>query len=329
MRKVGPKTSDPLLFRLLLRALSIPTTGPEISDRIVAFDSETLEREPVGKQSVVEEFLSLENRPAARIVEQLPAQANGILDPEAIDRLLIRVHCEMQRVSEEFQHGRRVAELLNSILEALRANHVSRPLRVVDIGCGTGFVIRWLAANSSLGGDVELIGADYHPALVEAATRLARVEKLSCRFVIGNAFRLAEPAAVYLSTGILHHFREDDLLELFKQHDRQSTCAFLHFDFHSSALAPFGSWLFHAVRMREPLAKHDGVLSAVRAYAPRELLLAARTGAPDFVSAIYGTKLWGLPIPRAFHSLVGMRPQYRNAFIANMGSKIGSLGVIE
>jgi len=328
-REVTNKALEPSLLRFLWRTLSIPQAGPEISDRIVAFDSETLERQPVGKQSVVDEFLSLKNTRAAKVVEDLPASDDGTLDPKAVDRLLITAHCEMQRISEEFQHGRRVAELLNSILEALRANRVSRPLRVVDIGCGTGFVIRWLAANNSLGDDVELIGADYHPALIEEATRLAREEKLSCRFVIGNAFRLSQPAAVYVSTGILHHFRGAHLVKLFSQSDRPSTCAFLHFDFHSSALAPFGSWLFHAVRMREPLAKHDGVLSAVRAYAPRELLLAARTGAPDFVSAIYGTKLWGLPIPRAFHSLVGIRPQYRNAFIANMGSKIGSLGVIE
>jgi len=329
MRKVGPKTSDPLLRRLLLRALSIPTTGPEISDRLVAFDAKTLERQPVGKQSVVDEFLLLKNRRAAKVVKDLPARDDGTLDPKAVDLLLITAHCEMQRISEEFQHGQRAAELLTPILKALRESPGDRPLRVVDIGCGTGFVVRWLAAHHALANDVELLGADYHPALVEEAARLAAQEKLSCRFVIGNAFRLAEPAAVYLSTGILHHFRGDDLLELFKQHDRQSTCAFLHFDFHPWALAPFGSWLFHAVRMREPLARHDGVLSAVRAYKPEDLLSAARAGAPGFVSAIYGTRLWGLPIPRAFHCLVGIRPEYRDSFVSHMRGKIASLGVVE
>jgi hypothetical protein len=189
--------------------------------------------------------------------------------------------------------------------------------------------MRWLAAKESLGDDVKLIGADFNVALIREAQRLADVEKLPCTFVVANAFRLDHPATVYLSTGILHHFRGQGLIELFKQHERQETCAFVHFDFHPSPLAPLGSWLFHAVRMREPLAKHDGVLSAVRAHKSRDLLAAAKVAAPDFISAIYGTRLWGLPIPRVFHALVGLRPGYRDAFLRYMGRRIASLGKIE
>jgi len=94
-------------------------------------------------------------------------------------------------------------------------------------------------------------------------------------------------------------------------------------------MAPLGSWLFHAVRMREPLAKHDGVLSAARAHKSRYLLEATRSAAPEFVSAIYGTRLWRMPIPRVFHSLVGIRPEFREAFIRNMGNRIALLGKME
>ena len=329
MREPDLRTSYPALVRVLMKALSIPESGPEISDRILDFAPEMLTRRPVVRQELVDEFSSLGNKRAARIVDQLPRQTDGTLDSEAVDRLLVTVHCEMQRISEEFQQGRRVSELLNPILHALREQNVEKPLRVVDIGCGTGFVVRWLTAHKVLADDVELIGADYHPALVDEAKRLAAAENLSCQFVVANAFRLAHPATVFLSTGVLHHFRGGELTNLFQLHNNPKTCAFLHFDFHQSALAPFGSWLFHVVRMRQPLAKHDGVLSAVRAYTSEQLLSAARAGAPDFVSSVYGTSLWGLPIPRAFSSLVGMRPQYRDAFVANMGSKIASLGVIE
>ena len=302
--------------------------GPEISDAIISFDPETLEREPVVKAQVLREFTALGNRQAVRIVEHIP-ERNGALDPDAVDRLLITAHCEMQRISEEFQHGKRVSELLMPLLHALRERGVERPIRVVDIGCGTGFVVRWLAANESLGDDVELIGTDFNVPLIREAQRLAEVEKLPCAFLVANAFRLEHPAAIYLSTGILHHFRGQGLMELLKQHNRRETCAFVHFDFHASPLAPLGSWLFHAVRMREPLAKHDGVLSAVRAHKSRDLLEAARTSAPDFISAIYGTRLWGLPIPRVFHALVGIRPAYREQFLRHMGRRLASLGKIE
>jgi len=307
--------------------MPIPYNSPEISDRIVAFDSQTLKRQPVAKADLIREFQEINNPRAVRIVATLPAAANGLLDDAAMDRLLVTVHCEMQRMSEEFQHGRRMAQILNPLLEAIRTDAPTRRLRVVDIGCGTGFVVRWLAAHRALPEDVELIGADYNPALVAEAQRLAQAERLSCKFRVANAFQLDEGASIYISTGILHHFRGRELIDLFAQHSRPETRAFLHFDFHQSWMAPFGSWLFHAARMRQPLAKHDGVLSAIRAYTSEELLAAARAGAPEFISAVYGTRLWRLPVPRAFHSLVGVLPEYNDAFVANMGGKIAALGV--
>jgi SAM-dependent methyltransferase len=329
MATATDKPAQIFLNRVLFRMLSIPDNGPEISDRIVSFDNLTLRREPVSKANVVSEFKSLKNWQAVRIVEQLPAKPDGMLDETAMDHLLVNVHCEMQRISEEFNHGRRMSELLNPLLQAIRGHNSNGTLRVVDIGCGTGYVLRWLAAHRAVPNDVKLVGADYNPALIDEARRLATAENLSCEFRVGNAFRLEEPATVYISTGILHHFRGQELVELFAQHARGNARAFLHFDFHQSALAPIDSWLFHVVRMRQPLARHDGVLSAVRAYTARELLTAARAGTPAFASAIYGVRLWRLPIPRAFHCLIGILPRYREAFIAGLGNRAASLGVIE
>jgi len=300
--------------------------SPEISDAIVSFDPETLQRKPVAKSQVLKQFSELRNRTAVRVVERIPDH-DGVLDAAAVDRLLITSHCEMQRMSEEFQHGKRVGELLKPIIKALREGGLERRIRIVDIGCGTGFVVRWLTAYEYLGNDVEIIGADFNEALVNEAQRLADAENLNCTFIVANAFRLAQPADVFLSTGILHHFRGDGLADLLKQHAVAQ--AFVHFDFHCSPMSPFGSWLFHAVRMREPLAKHDGVLSAVRAHPTRHLLAVARAAAPGFTSAIYGTRLWRLPIPRVFHALVGIRPAYHDAFVRNMGNRIASLGKIE
>src|SRR6185369_13725768 len=218
--------------------------SPEISDAIVSFDPETLQRHPVLKSELLEQFSKLGNRKAVAIVERIPAR-DGVLDVDAVDRLLVTSHCEMQRMSEEFQHGKRVGELLKPILKALREGGLNRRIRIVDIGCGTGFVVRWLIANAYLGDDVDLIGADFNEALVNEARRLSEREKLNCTFVVANAFRLAEPADIFLSTGILHHFRGDGLAELLKQH--RDAQAFVHFDFHSSPMSPLGSWLFHAV----------------------------------------------------------------------------------
>lgn len=292
----------------------------EISDAIVDYDVDTLERLPVRKEDVLRDFREAGNPRAADIVAALPATA-GILDPDHVDRLLIGVHCELQRVSEEFQHGQRVAELLGPLLRALRDGGVAPPLRVVDVGCGTGFVIRWLAAHGRLGDDVALVGVDYNRALVDEARRLAEAEGLAARFLAANAFRLEEPATVLLTTGVVHHFRGEGLVSFFRNHEQAPVEAFVHFDFQPSPLAPLGAWLFHAVRMREPLSKHDGVLSAARAHPACVLLDAARTGAPGFASGMYGVRLWRLPIPRSFHTLVGLRPRHVDAFRTRLGRR--------
>jgi len=301
-----------------------PPEMPEISDLIVSFDPNTLRRQAVSKMEVRDQFLRLGNHFAAKIVADLPDQ-NGILDSESVDRLLIRVHGELQRMSEEFQHGRRVAESLRPILETLRQGNFPKPLRIVDIGCGTGFVIRWLAAKGQCGDDTELIGVDYNSALVQEATRLASEEKLNCRFLTVNAFQLKDPAILLISTGVIHHFRGDDLVQFFRQHDQSSTLGFIHFDFQPSPLALPGAWLFHAVRMRLAISKHDGVLSALRAHSRETLVEAARRGAPGFAIGVYGSRLGKLPIPRVFHSIFGIRPELRESLMHSLGKRKGRL----
>lgn len=301
---------------------------PEISDEIVAYDPSTLARVGVRKADVERRFESFGNLRAARIVRSIP-EREGFLDPEAVDRLLVTVHCEMQSMSEEFQHGRRVLELLTPLLDAFEAEGSSvtsgRRLRLVDLGCGTGYVVRWLAARGNLGQRAELIGADYNAALVAEARRLAAREGLECSFVVANAFCLEEPADVILSTGVVHHFRGEALTELFRQHEVSPARAFVHFDFQPSPMAPLGSWLFHRVRMRQPLARHDGVLSAVRAHTGEELLAAARVGAASFRASVYSARLWGTLVPRAFHALVGARGSLWGGFVSALGRRASRL----
>ncbi len=302
-----------------------PTDDPEITDRVIAFDPDTLARRPVARAEAEADFLAFGRRRAARIVASMPARDDGAIDPDAVDRRLLRVHVEMQRLSEEFQHGQRVAELLRPLLAAIRADDPPRPIRVVDVGCGLGYVIRWLAAHGDLGDDVELLGADHHAALVDEASRLAQAERLTARFVVASVFALREPATVLLSTGVLHHFRGPDLDAFFAQHERPSLRAFVHFDFQRTIFAPPGAWLFHATRFRDPIGRHDGLLSAIRAHPNARLLDAARAAAPGFRSGLYATRVWGTPIPRVFATLVGIRPGDADAFRERLGRRRGRL----
>ncbi len=133
-------------LRLVIAAWN--PSQPEITDLIVQHDPQTLERVPVRKQQVLDMFHKFGNRQAIRAVEALP-ERDGSLDAQAIDRIFVTVHWEMQRLAEEFLHGHRVHELLASVVSALRAQGFQGPLRVVDVGCGIGYVIQ-IAARCSL-----------------------------------------------------------------------------------------------------------------------------------------------------------------------------------
>lgn len=71
---------------------------------------------------------------AARMVEALPA-VDGVLDETPRRLLLRRIHAEIQRLGEELQLPRRVAEDIGEI----SSRH--RVARVIDVGCGAMAVI--------------------------------------------------------------------------------------------------------------------------------------------------------------------------------------------
>ena len=296
----------------------------EISDLIVNFDIETLARLPVRKQDATDKLRANGQHQAASIVQQMP-DSDGVIDQDYADELLVRVHCEMQRLSEEFQHGRRVLQLLQPMLRALAEQGAQAPYRIVDIGCGTGYVMRWLAMHvHEFEQDVELIGVDFNRGLIDEAKRLSEQEHLQCRFEVTNAFKMERPATLFLSTGVVHHFRGQGLADFFAQHDQPETLGFAHFDFQPTIFARPGAWLFHFIRMREPLSKHDGVVSARRAHHADALVEAARSST-TFRCGMFSRWIGGLPLPRVFQTVLGIRPRFEDAFREALGSRASRL----
>jgi SAM-dependent methyltransferase len=276
----------------------------ELSDLIVDYDPATLERRDVSLDSVLARLPG--PRSARRVARRL-AGLDGLLDRARVDEVLVRSHLELQRLHEEFRVGVMMRDLVTPMVDVARRRAGGRPIRIVDLGAGLGFVVRWLAAYGELGTDVELIGADYNRALVTAAGRLADEEGLRCRFVAANAFALQEPADIVISTGVLHHFRGDALRAVFAEHERSPALGFVHVDIRPTALAPIGSWIFHRARMRQPLARFDGVRSAVRAYDHAGLSRAAADGAPGFALATIDAHPGVFVLLRIFQALVGVR----------------------
>ncbi|WP_369214113.1 class I SAM-dependent methyltransferase [Streptomyces flavofungini] len=279
----------------------------EISDLITAVDPRSGHRVPVRRAEVIQQLRASGDERAVRIVAGLPVDRDGVLDPCAVDRLLIRVHTELQRLSEELRIGERLVHLLGPLFTAIRqTTGLPGPYRLVDVGCGLGYLVRRLAATGALGGEVELVGVDLDAALVGEADRLARAEGLDCRFVRGNAFDLPQVATVYVSTGVLHHFRGPALAEFFRAQGASPAHAFCHFDIAATPLAPLGAWMFHRARMRDPLGRHDGVVSARRAHSDETLLRSAAV--PGIRALLYEPRGTANPFCTTVRPVIGVRP---------------------
>ncbi len=282
----------------------------EITDLLWSFDESGC-RLPVRRDEVVSALSARSQRRAARIAARLPT-VDGTFDADAVDALGLRVHCELQRLGEELQFGRRVAETLVPLIERIRETG-SVP-RIVDVGCGLGFVIRSLAAEHRLGPGVELVGIDLNPVLVARAAELAAAEGLACRFQQGDALRSdgvlhsAAERTIVISSGLLHHLDPADLPEFFAGQAHHRVRAFAHWDIAPCGWSTLGAWVFHRARMREPVSRHDGVLSARRAYPATVLERAAREGAPGYHPRVDEGGRWHPRALDVLRPIIGIRP---------------------
>lgn len=116
-------------------------------------------------------------------------------------------------------------------------------------------------------------------------------EALDVRFVHGDAFApglaVADPArTVVVSSGLLHHLTPDELTAFFAAQECLGVRAFSHWDPAPGPWTAIGARTFHLARMREPLSRHDGVLSALRAHPAPVLRAAAEAGAPSYAVSV-------------------------------------------
>lgn len=290
----------------------VASAGVEITDLLWAFDGEG-NRQDVARDEVAGRLARLGQRRAARIVRRLPT-TDGVLDAAAVDALALRVHCELLRLAEELLLGRRVADHIGPVVQRLRRERPTEPVRVVDIGCGLGYVVRWLAQSGALGPGVELFGVDLNPVFAAAARELAAAEALDCEFVHGDAFEPGTaiqhgPRTVVISSGLMHHLPAPELPAFFAAQERLGVAAFAHWDIVPSRWSTLGAWVFHRARMREPVSRHDGVLSARRAHPAPVLVAAAAAGALGYLARVVEESRWHPRALDVLRPLVGTAPR--------------------
>src|SRR5574337_7816 len=156
------------------------------------------------------------------------------------------------------------------------------PVTVLDVGSGGADIpiqlIRWARRR---GRRLRVIAVDRDPRILEVARRQARAYP-EISFVKADGVRLPIGSGgvdAAISSLTLHHLEPEAASRLLAEMARVARIGFVVNDLWRSRVAYALVWLVTRLFARSPLSRHDGPLSVLRAYTPREILsLASRAG---------------------------------------------------
>jgi ubiquinone/menaquinone biosynthesis C-methylase UbiE len=191
---------------------------------------------------------------------------------------------------------------LNAVLSALtpmaRAaaaakSRPAEPVRILDIGTGSGDIPRAIAraaAKGSLGTalthSLQITATDANPMVLEVARSLTPSADYPS-ITLEKADALALPFAdgafdIALCSLTLHHFSPDDCARILREMNRVTTAGFIVNDLIRSRVAASLVALWARLTFADRLTQHDAPTSVLRAYVEEEYAAIARAaGLPE------------------------------------------------
>lgn len=182
---------------------------------------------------------------------------------------------------------RRTLDLLASINLWLGGNALTRDgvgkmlqplskektIRIVDLGCGNGDMLRKLHVFGKKNGyDLQLLGIDANPASVAYATQLSEGMSnvsFSTLNIFSSEFREME-YDIAIATLFMHHFSDEEITELISGIKKKSRIGVLVNDLHRSELAYALFWVI-SLFFGNHVARNDGLVSIRKAFRRKDL----------------------------------------------------------
>lgn len=173
----------------------------------------------------------------------------------------------------QFLGGNRLT--LRGVEKLLKKESSLSSIKIVDVGCGNGDMLRKLAdfgLENNL--NFELIGVDANDFTVNYANDLSvNYSNITYRYedIFSESFSELK-CDIILCTLTLHHFENNEIIKLLRLFDTNSRLGFVVNDLHRNSLA---YRLFQLVcfvfRMNE-MSRNDGLISILRGFKKEELV---------------------------------------------------------
>lgn len=211
-----------------------------------------------------------------------PARHNGaeILDGNGLDPGMVeRSMTDVARANALFGGSSALLAELEPALSRLPA-----VATLVDIGSGLGDIPALARKRASARGvKLRTIGVDLAPALAAASRK-----RLGAA-VRADALRLPfadRSIDLVTCSQVLHHFPGNSGRELLREMNRVARARVVVSDLRRSWVAAGGLWAASFPLRFHPVSRHDGVVSVLRGFTPREFgdLIVDAVGAPARVS---------------------------------------------
>lgn len=156
------------------------------------------------------------------------------------------------------------------------------PLRILDVACGSGDLVVWLARKLACRGvPTEVSGCDIRSTAIDEARRLSAAAKQPAEFFLHDAVRTRLPPGydVVTCSLFLHHLDEDDAVRLLANLAEGARSLVLLDDLRRTRLGYLLAWFGSRLLSRSPVVHVDGPLSVAAAFTPDEAReLATRAG---------------------------------------------------
>ena len=158
-------------------------------------------------------------------------------------------------------------------------------LRVLDLATGSGDIPRLIADHARrVGATVQIDAVDQQESTIRIAEQLS-ADYSEITFRKADVFEWGEAASydIVLCSLALHHFSEDDAVQLLRHCRELTRCYVLVSDLRRGLFATIGVYLLTTIFFRDPMTRYDGRVSAARAFSFREVhALARRAGWQKF-----------------------------------------------